>query len=219
MRVVQGRILIPLLESIVMGLQDTGANSGFCFSWCKAAEIRHELFEPSREDAFIRALLELIPELTYSWRSVGVEIDDLLENDIDEQNSDWSSRAWGVYNWRTRGDGKPREDKDLARALTTESGKLGKYTKRATAYILNLVHMWGSLTLRNLQININPKINGAPFFALVTLCLQFKKLYFFPLTDYQSRSLSFQKYWLFNWSQREARELIMPRVWIANMFL
>jgi 5-methylcytosine-specific restriction protein B len=87
MRVVQEDI-IPLLEEYCYEDYKTlELILGSVLVDAKQQRIRHELFEPGREDAFIEALLEHIPELTIPEDRL-VEIDDLLENDIDEQNSD-----------------------------------------------------------------------------------------------------------------------------------
>ena len=87
MRVVQEDI-VPLLEEYCYEDYKTlELILGSVLVDAKQQRIRHELFEPGREDAFIEALLEHIPELTIPEDRL-VEIDDLLENDIDEQNSD-----------------------------------------------------------------------------------------------------------------------------------
>ena len=99
-----------------------------------------------------------------------------------------------------------REDKDLARTLT-ESGKLEIYETRHGLHIKSSSYV-GSLTLGNLQINIHPKINGAPFLRLLRYAYNLRNFTFFPLTDYQSRSLSFQEVLIIQLIA-EARELIM----------
>jgi len=99
-----------------------------------------------------------------------------------------------------------REDKDLARTLT-ESGKLEIYETRHGLHIKSSSYV-GSLTSGNLQININPKINGAPFLRLLRYAYNLRNFTFFPLTDYQSRSLSFQEVLIIQLIA-EARELIM----------